>query len=63
MPTYSHDYTHCHQTRCTLKDKCYRFWLGLEIKNTDYKYASFYIPSADKELDDKCEIFLDIKNY
>ena len=63
MPTYQHDMTHCNQERCTLKDKCYRFRLGKEIRKTSHRFASYYYPSPKKILGDKCEMFLDIKNY
>ena len=63
MPSYCHDYMHCSQDRCPLKDKCYRYWLGKEIKNTDFQYASYYYPAPDEELGDKCEYYMDIKGW
>lgn len=63
MATYFHDFAHCSQERCTKKDKCYRYWLGKEIRNTQHRLASYYCPSPKKILGDKCDMFLDIKNY
>lgn len=59
---YQHDMMHCSQDKCKLKDTCYRYWLGVELKNTDYQYASFYFPQNKEEMDN-CEYYLDIKNY
>ena len=63
MPIYQNDMVHCSQERCTKKDKCYRYWLGKEIKNTQHRLASYYYPSPKKILGDKCDMFLDIKDY
>lgn len=62
MPTYTNDITHCAQTRCKQKDKCYRYWLGQEIKNTGWRYAYYYRPT-EVELNGDCNFFTDIKNY
>ena len=63
MPIYQNDMVHCSQERCTKKDKCYRYWLGKEIINTQHRLASYYCPPPKKILGDKCDIFLDIKDY
>lgn len=66
MPHYHHDLLHCFQEQCKLKDQCYRFWLGKEIRNTDFQYAYFYspnlMPPKEEELDN-CEYFIDLKDY
>lgn len=62
MAHYCGDMVHCSQTRCTKKEKCYRYWLGQEIKHPQPRLATFYYPSP-KKLGDKCDMFLDIKNY
>lgn len=56
MPTYQHDMMHCTQDQCKLKDQCYRYWLGKEIKNTDFQYASFYRPEIP--VTDGCSYFV-----
>ena len=61
MPHYNHDMLHCSQERCKLRDKCYRYWLGKEIKNTSFKYASFYYP--EQPVTDGCEYFCKLENY
>jgi hypothetical protein len=53
---------HCSQEDCKLKDTCYRYWLGQELKNTEYQYASFYLPK-DKEDIENCKYFEDLKSY
>ena len=58
---YFHDMMHCSQNTCKKKDKCYRYWLGKELKNTDYRYASFYYP--EEAVTDGCEHFLNIKEW
>lgn len=63
MLTYNHDMIHCAQHACAKKNKCYRYWLGKEIKNTNHSLASYYNPSPEKILGDKCEMFLDINKY
>ena len=61
MPHYNHDMMHCSQDSCKMKDQCYRYWLGKEMKNTDFQYASFYYP--EKPVTERCENFISIKNY
>lgn len=56
MPKYCRDMMHCHQEQCKKKDQCYRYWLGQEIKNTDYQYASFYHP--EEPVTDGCSYFI-----
>ena len=56
MPQYNRDMMHCHQEQCRKKDQCYRYWLGQEIKNTDYQYATFYNP--EKPVTDGCTYFV-----
>ena len=63
MAHYIHDMTHCNQSQCKLKDRCYRYWLGQEIKNTDYQLAWFYAPSYEDFITKECGMFLDIKDY
>ena len=60
MPQYFHDYMHCHQEQCSKKDQCYRYWLGLEVKNQDYQYASFFYP--EEPITDGCKYFIN-KDY
>ena len=57
MPSYQHDMMHCSQEDCKLKDTCYRYWLGQEMKNHDYQYASFYMPQ-DKEDIENCVYYI-----
>jgi len=61
MPTYNHDMLHCAQHACVKKNKCYRYWLGENIKLTGFTLASYFYPKA--LVVDGCEHFLDIKNY
>ena len=61
MPQYFHDYMHCAQDQCKKKDQCYRYWLGQEIKNTDYPYATFYNP--EKPVADWCTYFINKKYF
>lgn len=56
MPLYSRDYMHCSQDQCKLKDQCYRYWLGQEIKNNGFQYASFYYPK--EPVTDGCTYFI-----
>lgn len=60
MPQYCHDYMHCSQDSCKKKDQCYRYWLGKEIKNSGFQYASFFYP--EKPVTDGCVYYID-KNY
>ena len=60
MPIYQHDMMHCSQDQCKLKDQCYRYWLGQEIKNTGFQYASLYHP--EKPVTDGCNYFIN-KDY
>ena len=50
MTDYQHDMMHCNQGSCPKKDSCYRYWLGQEIKNTDWVYASYYNPVEGTDL-------------
>ena len=56
MPIYNHDMMHCHQEQCKKKDQCYRYWLGQEIKNTDFQYASCYHPG--QPVTEGCKYFI-----
>ena len=60
MPYYNHDMMHCSQEQCKMKDQCYRYWLGQEIKNQDCQYASFYHP--EQPVAEGCEYYIN-KNY
>lgn len=60
MPQYQNDMMHCAQDQCKKKDQCYRYWLGQEIKNTDFQYASFYNP--EKSVTDGCKYYIN-KDY
>ena len=60
MPIYQNDMMLCAQDQCKLKDQCYRYWLGLEIKNHDFQYATFFHP--EKEVTDGCSYFIN-KDY
>ena len=60
MPQYFHDMTHCSQDKCKKKDQCYRYWLGQEIRNTDYQYASFFYP--EEPVTDGCVYYIN-KDY
>ena len=59
---YQHDMLHCSQDNCPKKEQCYRFFLGQDFKNHEYQYASFYMPSKDKNLNE-CEHFINKKEY
>lgn len=59
---YQHDMMHCSQDQCQRKDQCYRYWLGKEIKNAGYQYASFFYPQKPIT-DNKCKYFINKKNY
>lgn len=61
MPHYNHDMMHCSQHQCKVKDQCYRYWLGQEIKKKDWNIASYYYPQ--EPVTNKCKYFLNIKNY
>ena len=52
---------HCAQHKCKKKDKCYRYWLGKEIKNSGFQYASFYYP--EKPVTEGCSYFIDKKLF
>ena len=56
MLIYNHDMMHCSQEQCQKKDQCYRYWLGQELKNTDFQYASFYYP--EKPVTEGCVYFI-----
>lgn len=55
MPQYIGDMLHCNQEDCKKKDKCYRYWLGLECKKYG-NVVSMYCPS--KPVTDGCEFFI-----
>ena len=59
---YQHDMLHCSQDNCPKREQCYRFFLGQDFKNHGYQYASFYMPSKDKDLNE-CEYFINKKEY
>jgi hypothetical protein len=59
-PSYQNDMAHCGQDACKLKDICYRFFLGQEIKNTEYSIASFVRPA---KIGNDCRYFLNKDNY
>ena len=63
MPSYQHDMMHCSQKECKLKDTCYRYWLGKELKNHDYQYASFYMPQNKEAIGDKCVYYIKKEYY
>ncbi len=63
MPHYQHDMMHCNQSRCSRKEYCYRFWLAMHIKESGFRYASFYMPAPTEQLGDKCQYFINIKDY
>ena len=54
---YNHDMMHCSQDSCKKKDKCYRYWLGKNLKYSGWRYASFYYPN--EQVDDGCEYFIE----
>ena len=60
MPIYCRDMMHCSQDSCKKKDQCYRYWLGQEIKNTDFQYASLFHP--EKPVTDGCTYYIN-KDY
>ncbi len=62
MAHYQHDMLHCSQKECERKDTCYRYWLGTELKNSGFQYASFYMPLDKKEME-SCNHYLNLKNY
>ena len=59
-PTYCHDYAHCGKKDCELYEKCYRGFLDREIKNTDFRYATYFRPKKGGK---DCKYFLDIKDW
>lgn len=61
MAAYNHDMIHCSQYTCAKKNKCYRYWLGENIKNTGFTLASYFYPKVP--VVDGCKHFLDIRNY
>ena len=62
MPRYCHDYMHCSQSECKLKDDCYRYWLGQELKNSDHLYASFFMPQNKEEIEN-CRYYEPLKEH
>ena len=59
MPYYQGDMMHCRNEKCKNKKKCYRYWLGQRAK---YYSGLVTMYQLDEKVD-KCEYFLDIKNY
>ena len=41
---------HCSQKQYKKKDTCYRYWLGQDMKNHGYQYASFYMPQNKEDI-------------
>lgn len=60
MPRYQHDMMHCSQDQCKKKDQCYRYWLGQEITNNGFRYASYYYP--EQPVTEGCEYYIN-KDY
>lgn len=54
--TYNHDMLHFSQSTCSKKDTCYRYWLGQEVKNRDYMFASFFHP--EKQVLEGCKYYI-----
>lgn len=59
---YNHDMCHCNQDKCSKKDECYRYWLGIDLKNHNFQYATFYMPKNEQDLND-CKFFIDKEYY
>ena len=59
MPYYQGDMMHCKNFKCTSRYKCYRFWLGERAKYYGGLVSMF---TLDEKVD-KCDNFLDIKDY
>ena len=59
-PSYIHDFAHCSKNECKLKNLCYRYFLGQEIKDTDWTCASFVMPD---KTGNECAYFLNKNNY
>lgn len=59
--TYNHDMTHCVHTECSKKKECYRFWLGKEFKNQNFKFAKWLLPK--QKIIDGCNYYLNINDY
>lgn len=62
MPSYQHDMMHCSQEECKLKDNCYRYWLGQELKNTEYLYTSFFMPQNKEDIKN-CRYYESLKEH
>ena len=59
MPYYQGDMLHCKNYKCGNREQCYRYWLGERAK-----YYGGLVSMLNKDEDmDKCEHFLDIRNY
>ena len=59
MPYYQGDMMHCMNIKCTKRYCCYRFWLGERAK---FYFGLITMLKKDEKCD-KCEYFLDLKNY
>ena len=62
MPRYNHDMMHCSQEQCDKKDQCYRYWLGQNLIENGFRYASFYYPEPNKDLRN-CIYYLNKKDW
>lgn len=58
---YNHDMMHCAQHECCKRDICYRYWLGKAVKETTYRYATFYCPRYS--VTDGCLHYLSIEKF
>ena len=61
MLPYINDMLHCNQHTCNKKDECYRYFLGQEIKNSGFTFASFFSPQ--EPVTEGCHFFLNKKEY
>ena len=52
---------HCAQHTCAEKNKCYRYWLGENLKKSGFTLATYFRPNVPVEVG--CEYFLDKENY
>lgn len=59
MPYYQGDMLHCRNEKCSNKECCYRYWLGQRAKF----YSGLVTMYTLDEKVDRCEYFLDIKDY
>ena len=61
MLPYIHDMLHCKQQTCKLKDKCYRYFLGQEVKNSGFTTASLFSPQ--EPVTEGCSHFVNKNDY